>query len=520
MARKPIVALVGRPNVGKSMLFNRLVGARMAVTDDIPGTTRDRLMGQSDWRGITFKVIDTGGIEVYQPKGSRDERPLAEGSADFVPQIRQQALMAIESADVVVLVVDILAGVTAADEEIAEILRRTSKPIVVAANKSDSVKLENDAMEFYGLGVGEVVAISAIHGIGIGDLLDKIVDAFDAESVSLNDEEESDNLKIAIVGRPNAGKSTLVNHLLGEERSIVSPIAGTTRDAIDTEIKWHGQTITMIDTAGIRRRGRIEPGVEKFSVLRAMNAIERCDVALLIIDALEGVTEQDEHIAGFVLDENKSLVIVVNKWDSVDKDSHTMSAFLDKVRERLHFVKYAPVIFISAMTGQRIHQVLETANRVYEARFLRLPTSTVNKILREAVQRHPPPVKGTRRLKLYFGTQVKTNPPVFLFHTNDATLVHFTYKRFIENRIREMFPFEGTPLILSFRTSKGQTLEQRQAKQRESAASQAEAYDDIDYSAFDDFEEEIIDGAAYVEFGQRPPEGYDEDDDYEYDDEE
>ncbi len=398
-----------------------------------------------------------------------------------------------------------------------EILRRTSKPIVVAANKADSLKLENDAMEFYGLGVGEVVAISAIHGIGIGDLLDKIVDAFDAGSgISLDDEEEPDNLKIAIVGRPNAGKSTLVNHLLGEERTIVSPIAGTTRDAIDSELKRHGQTVTLIDTAGIRRRGRIEPGVEKFSVIRAMNAIERCDVALLVIDALEGVTEQDEHIAGFVLDENKSLVIVVNKWDAVDKDAHTMHLFLEKVRERLHFVKYAPVIFISAMNGQRIHQVLETANRVYEARFLRLPTATVNKILRDAVQRHPPPVKGTRRLKLYFGTQVKTNPPVFLFHTNDATLVHFTYKRFIENRIRETFPFEGTPLILSFRTSKSQTLEQRQAKQRESDAPQAEAHDDIDYSQFDDFEEEIIDGAAYVEFGQRPPEGYDEDDDYDY----
>ncbi len=519
MARKPIVALVGRPNVGKSMLFNRLVGARLAVTDDIPGTTRDRLNGQSDWRGISFKVIDTGGIEVYQPKGTRDERPLAEGSIDFVPQIRQQALIAVESADVIVFVVDILAGVTAADEEIAEILRRTSKPIVVAANKADSLKLHDDAIEFYGLGVGEVVAVSAIHGIGIGDLLDKVVDAFDVGRVGLEDEEDAEHLKIAIVGRPNAGKSTLVNRLLGEERIIVSPIAGTTRDAIDSQLKWHGQTITLIDTAGIRRRGRIEPGVEKFSVIRAMNAIERCDVALLVIDALEGVTEQDEHIAGYVLDENKSLVIVVNKWDAVEKDSHTMHLFLEKVRERLHFVKYAPVIFISAMNGQRIHQVLETANRVYESRFLRLPTSTVNKILRDAVQRHPPPVKGTRRLKLYFGAQVKTNPPVFLFHANDATLVHFTYKRYLENRIRETFPFEGTPLILSFRTSKSQTLEQRQAKQRDATAPQAEADDDIDYSRFEDFEEEIIDGVDYVEFGQRPPEDYDEDD-YAYDEEE
>lgn len=517
MARKPIVALVGRPNVGKSTLFNRLAGERLAVTDAIPGTTRDRLTAQSDWRGVTFKVIDTGGIEVYQPKGTRDERPLAEGSIDFVQQIREQALMAIGSADVVIMLVDVIAGVTAADEEIAEILRRTSKPVIIAANKADSMKLVDDAMEFYGLGVGDVVAISAIHGLGVGDLLDKVVDAFDGASVDLSDSEENENLKIAIVGRPNAGKSTLINHLLGEERTIVSPIAGTTRDAIDTELTWHGQQITLIDTAGIRRRGRIEPGVEKFSVIRAMNAIERADVALLVIDALEGVTEQDEHIAGFVLDENKSLVIVVNKWDAVEKDAHTMNAFMDTVRERLHFVRYAPVIFISAMTGQRIHQVLETANRVYDARFFRLPTSEVNKILRDAVQRHAPPVRGTRRLKLYFGTQVKTNPPVFLFHTNDATLVHFTYKRYLENRIRETFPFEGTPMILSFRTSKGLTKEQRENKQR--GSTQAEAFDAEDFENYEEFEEEIIDGAAYIEFGQRPPEDYDGDDNYEYDEE-
>lgn len=455
MARKPVVALVGRPNVGKSTLFNRLAGERIAVTDDIPGTTRDRIHAESEWRGVVFKIIDTGGIEVYQPKGTRDESPLAEGSIDFVHQIKQQALIAINEADVIILLVDILQGTTAADEEIAEILRRTAKPVVIAANKADTLNRADDAFEFYGLGLGEVVPISAIHGLGVGDLLDSVVDAFDDPSINLDEDDDNETLKIAIVGKPNAGKSTLLNHLIGEERSIVSPIAGTTRDAIDTPLMWHGTPITLIDTAGMRRRGRIEPGVEKFSVMRAMKAISRADVALLVIDALEGVTEQDEHIAGYIIDEYKSLVIVVNKWDAVEKDTHTMNAFLEKVRDRLHFVPYAPVIFISALTGQRIHQVIETANRVYEERFFRLPTSEVNRILRDAVQRHPPPPRGTRRLKLYFASQVATAPPVFLFHTNDAELVHFTYRRYLENRIREAHPFEGTPIRLSFRTSKG-----------------------------------------------------------------
>lgn len=456
MARKPVVALVGRPNVGKSTLFNRLVGQRVAVTDDIPGTTRDRLQAESDWRGITFHVIDTGGIEVYQPKGARDVAPLAEGSIDFVEQIKTQALMAIDEADVIVHLVDLTHGITAADEEIAETLRRTSKHIVVAANKADTLEREADGLEFYGLGLGPVVAISAIHGLGVGDLLDEVVDGIKNAEIDLG-EDDPDHLKIAIVGRPNAGKSTLLNHLLGEERAIVSPLAGTTRDAIDTQIKWHGQPVTLIDTAGIRRRGRIERGVEKFSVIRAMKAIERADVALLVIDALEGVTDQDEHIAGYVLDAYRSLVIVVNKWDAVEKNPHTLHAFTEKVRERLHFVPYAPLIFVSALTGQRIHQVLETANRIWETRFFRIPTGEFNRILREAVQRHPPPVKGTRRLKLYFGSQVKTDPPLFLISVNDKKLVHFTYRRYLENRIREAYPFEGTPLRFSFREGQKNT---------------------------------------------------------------
>lgn len=509
MARKPLVALVGRPNVGKSTLFNRLVGERMAVTHDIPGTTRDRLQSESDWRGVAFHVVDTGGIEVYQPKGTRDVRPLAEGSIDFVAQIKSQALLAINEADVIVMLVDATQGITAADEEIAEILRRTSKPVIVAANKADTRSREQDAFEFYALGVGDVVAISAIHGAGVGDLLDKVVDAF-GEDVTLDkDAEESEHLKIAIVGKPNAGKSTLLNHILGEERAIVSPIAGTTRDAIDSEISWHGEPVTLIDTAGIRRRGRIEPGVEKFSVVRSMNAIERCDVALLMIDAEDGVTEQDDHIAGYILESFKSVVIVINKWDAVEKDAHTMSTFTEEVREKLHFIPYAPLIFISALTGQRIHQVLETAHRVWEARYFRVQTSKMNQLLRDAVQRHPPPTSGTKRLKLYFASQVRTDPPIFLFNVNDRKLVHFTYKRYLENRIREEFAFEGTPIRLSFRDGSGLADEKSRKRARErdqeTAAAQGAAFgadDDLD-GDFEEYEDDL-EGDGLMEFGFDP----------------
>ncbi len=454
MARKPIVALVGRPNVGKSTLFNRLVGSRMAVTHDIPGTTRDRIQAESDWNGVAFTVIDTGGIEVYQPQGTRDESALAEGSIEFVEHIRQQAMLAINEADVIVMLVDAMHGVTAADEEIAELLRRTEKPVIIAANKIDDIQHRDTAFEFYALGLGEVVGISSIHGLGVGDLLDKVVEAIGAGPSPFEEEDDEDHLKVAIVGRPNVGKSTLLNRLIGEDRAIVSDHSGTTRDAIDTRIRWHGQDVTLIDTAGIRRRGRIEPGVEKFSVLRAMRAINRADVALLVIDGAEGVTEQDEHIAGYVIEEYKSIVIVVNKWDAVDKNAYTMTEEVQRIRERFHFIPYAPIIFISALTGQRIHQVLETAHRVWEARYFRVQTSDMNNLLRDAVQRHPPPTKGTRRLKLYYASQVAIDPPVFLFHVNDERLVHFTYKRYLENRIREAYPFEGTPIRLSFRESK------------------------------------------------------------------
>jgi GTP-binding protein len=449
--RKPIVALVGRPNVGKSTLFNRLVGERKAVTSEIPGTTRDRILADSDWRGVAFTVVDTGGIEIYEPSQSRNTAPLGEGSADFVPQIRAQALIAVEEADVVVMLVDAEQGVTAADEEIAEILRKASKPILVAANKADNEKRRTDAVEFYGLGVGEeVYPISAIHGTGTGDLLDGIVDALShAPPEDLDAEDES--LKIAIVGRPNVGKSSLLNRLLGEERAIVSPIAGTTRDAVDTHMTWEGMPITLIDTAGIRRRGSIEPGIEQYSVIRAFKALERADVALLLIDGEEGVTAQDTHIAGMIKDANRSVVIIVNKWDIVEKDNSTINTFTETVQQRFDFIAYAPILFISAKTGQRIHTVIPTAARVQEERLIRVPTNELNTLIREAMLKHAPPSRTGRKLKIYYGTQVRVDPPTFLFHVNDTELIHFSYERYLENQLREKYGFLGTPIRLSFR---------------------------------------------------------------------
>ena len=468
MPRKKIVALAGRPNVGKSTLFNRLVGERLAVTHEIPGTTRDRLHGETYWNGVSFHVVDTGGIEVYQPAGSRDESPLAEGSADFVAEIIDQAMVAIEDADVIVLVVDAQFGVTAADEAVAEILRRSDKPVLVAANKIDEKRQEYGAYDFYSLGLETVVGISAIHGLGVGDLLDELVYRLGDRTSDYDDEDEDDHLKIAIVGRPNAGKSTLLNKLIGQDRAIVSDVAGTTRDAIDTDITFFGERVTLIDTAGIRRRGRIEAGVERYSVIRAMKAIGRADVALLVIDADVGVTEQDEHIAGYIIDEYKSLVIVVNKWDAVEKDAFTMNALSESIRDRLHFVHYAPVIFISALHGKRVHQVLEVAHRVWEARFLRMPTSEVNRVMRQAVERHPPHRKGTKRLKFLYASQVRTDPPLILFHVNDPSQVHFTYKRYLENQFREAYEFEGTPIRMSFRARDSKQAESRARRTDES----------------------------------------------------
>jgi GTP-binding protein len=450
--KKSLVALVGRPNVGKSVLFNRLVGQRKAVVSELPGTTRDRIFGESDWNGVVFDVVDTGGLEVYRPRqpGDPATSPLEEGSRDFVPEIRAQALLAIEEADVIVLVVDAIQGVTAADQEIADILLRTSKPVLVAANKADNPARREDAFEFYGLGTGEVYPVSALHGTGTGDLLDAIIHALPLKPADDLDAED-ESIKIAIVGRPNVGKSSLLNRLLGQERAIVSPVAGTTRDAIDTQLTWNGVPITLIDTAGIRRRGKVAPGVEKYSVLRAYKAVERADVVLLLIDATDGITQQDTHIAGMVREAYKSVVIVVNKWDAIEKDTHTMNERMQEVQQKLAFMPYVPVLFISALTGQRIHTVLENAVRVQEERMVRIPTSTLNKIVREAMLRHAPQTKQPRPLKVFLAQQVRVDPPTFLFHINDLRLLHFSYERYLENQIRAVYPFTGTPIRFSFR---------------------------------------------------------------------
>ncbi len=444
---KPIVALVGRPNVGKSTLFNRLVGERMAIVHDTPGTTRDRLFGEAEWNGRVFHVVDTGGIDPTHG----GKTPLSVGSADFINEIRQQAKVAIDEADAILFVNDGETGVTASDLEVANILRRSQKklengtfwpPIFVVANKTESKGRRDEIAQFYELGLGEPYAVSAVHGTGTGDLLDALVEAFPPQET----EEEDDSIKIAIVGKPNAGKSSLLNRLVGEERAIVSPIPGTTRDATDTIIEFNGLPVTLIDTAGIRRRGKIEPGVEQFSVLRAFKAIERADVALLMIDATTGITSQDAHIAGFILDEWKSAVVIVNKWDLVEKDAFTMEEYTRKIRADLNFMDYVPLLFISAKTGQRVDQVLPMALRVQEERLARLTTSKINEVIHKAQDAHPHPSHAGRQLKMFYGTQVRSDPPTFMIYVNDPKLMHFTYLRYLENQIREEYGFLGTPI--------------------------------------------------------------------------
>ncbi len=431
---KPIVAIVGRPNVGKSTLFNRLVGERLAITHELPGTTRDRLYAEAEWGGVSFIMVDTGGLELT----SED---------NLMAHVRAQAQIAIAEADVILFLVDVKDGLTAGDEEVAQVLRRTAKPVLLAVNKAESRARRDDVVEFYALGLGELYPISALHGTGTGDLLDQVVGAFPIEE----EEEELEAIKIAIVGRPNVGKSSLLNRLLGQERSIVHDVPGTTRDAIDTQVEWEGEPVVLIDTAGIRRKGRIQRGVEKYSVLRALRAVDRADVVLLLIDAVEGATAQDAHIAGYILEEAKSVVVVINKWDLVVKDTYTMQIYLEHVYNVLRFLDYVPAIFISALTGQRVDQVLPAALRVQEARFVRIPTADLNRILQEAVARHSPPSKAGKRLKFYYATQATVDPPTFLFFVNDPRLVHFSYERYLENRLREHYGFLGTPLRLSFR---------------------------------------------------------------------
>ncbi len=446
--RKPIVALVGRPNVGKSTLFNRLAGEPLAIVDDTPGTTRDRLMAESEWNGRYFFVVDTGGID----PSTGGKEALSIGSADYIQQIRQQAELAIREADVVLFLTDATSGVTPADQEVAQILRRNQKmiegkphpPVFLVVNKADNQTFRSGAAEFYELGIGQPYPISALHGTGTGDLLDDLVASFPAET----EEEEDDSVKIAIVGKPNVGKSSLLNRLVGEERSIVSPIAGTTRDAVDTKIVYEGIEITLIDTAGIRRRGKIEPGVEKYSVIRSMRAIERADVALLMIDATTGITAQDAHIAGYILEAQKSTVVLVNKWDAVEKDNFTMQNYTRRIRQELNFIDYVPILFISAKTGQRVDQVLPLALKVQEERLARLTTAQLNRILHNAQDAHHATSRTGKSLRIYYGTQVRSDPPTFLIYVNDPKLAHFTYLRYLENAIRKEYPFTGTPIRL------------------------------------------------------------------------
>jgi GTPase len=443
---KPVVALVGRPNVGKSTLFNRLAGERLAIVDDIPGTTRDRLVAETEWNDVVFNIIDTGGIDPTH--GGRT--PLSVGSADFIQEIREQALMAVNEADAVLFITDGSEAVTPPDREVAEILRRYQKtkngrgwpPIFVVVNKCENEKLRTAAAEFYELGLGDPYPVSAIHGIGTGDLLDALVASFPPQVAA----DQDDSVKIAIVGKPNAGKSSLLNKLVGKQRAIVSPIPGTTRDAVDTMLEVGGLSVTLIDTAGIRRRGRIEQGVEKYSVLRSFKAIERADVALLIVDAEAGITAQDTHIAGFILEAWKSTVVLVNKWDAIEKDSLTMEDYTRHVRRELNFMDYVPLLFISAKTGQRVDQVLPMALRVQEERMARITTAMLNRVLRDAQDAHPTPSHAGRQLKIYYGSQVRVDPPTFVLHVNDPKLFHFSYLRYLENQFRETYGFIGTPI--------------------------------------------------------------------------
>ncbi len=444
---KPIVALVGRPNVGKSTLFNRFAGERLAIVDDTPGTTRDRLFGESEWNGRAFNIVDTGGID----PSHGGKTPLSIGSADFIDDIRRQAQVAIKEADAVLFITDGQAGVTAPDREVAEILRRSQKklpdgtfwpPIFVVVNKCESRETRDAAGEFFELGLGEPFAISAVHGTSTGDLLDALVNSFPAQENA----EEDDSIKIALVGKPNAGKSSLLNLLAGEERVIVSPIAGTTRDSIDSKLIYEGMEITLIDTAGIRRRGRVEPGVEQYSVLRSFKSIERADVALLMIDATTGITAQDAHIAGYILDEWKSCVVLVNKWDAIEKNNETMDEFTARIRRELNFMDYVPILFISCKTKQRVDQVLPMALRVQEERLARLTTSTLNQIIHHAQDQHPHPTHAGRALKMFYGTQVRSDPPTFMIYVNEPKLMHFSYIRYLENQIRAEYNFLGTPI--------------------------------------------------------------------------
>lgn len=436
---RPIVAIVGRPNVGKSTLFNKLVGKRVSIVEDTPGVTRDRIYAEVEWLNKYFTLIDTGGIE---PKS--DEIILS--------KMRQQAELAMDTAHVILFIVDVKNGLTPQDQEIAVMLRKTKKPIILVVNKVDNRNLPDNFYDFYELGLGEAHPISGVNGLGIGDLLDEIVSHFPD---NLDTEYAEDVTKVAIVGKPNAGKSSILNRLLGEERVIVSPIAGTTRDAIDTYKEIAGKKYLFIDTAGVRKKNKIEENIEKYSVIRSYTAIERADVVLMVIDASEGISEQDSKIAGMAHDAGKCIVIVVNKWDLPEKDNDSIKKYTKQIREELPFMMYAPIIFISALTGQRFGQIKESIDYVIEQAARRIPTGLLNDVIGEAVMLNQPPSDKGRRLKVYYATQVGVKPPTFTIFVNSNELFHFSYQRYLENKIRENFGFEGTPLVFK-RREKGE----------------------------------------------------------------
>jgi GTP-binding protein len=441
---KSIVAIVGRPNVGKSTLFNRLVGQRLAIVSETAGTTRDRLYGDAEFAGREFMVVDTGGLD-FEMGVDLPGTPVA-----MLVGVRSQARMAIEEADAIVFLVDVEQGPSPDDFEIANILRQTSKPVYLVVNKCDNDKRVQEAVDFFQLGLGDPFPISSLHGIGTGDLLAEIIEHLPPEEM----EESSEIPRFAIVGRPNVGKSSLLNAILGEERALVSEIAGTTRDAIDTAITWDDQKIILIDTAGLRKRGHIDQGIEQYSALRAMRAIERSDVAMLVIDAYEGITAQDQHVASFILDAGKGIVIVINKWDLIEKDDHTMEEFTQRIHSQLDFIEYAPIVFVSAKTHQRVRHVIDKALKVRAAWHMRVPAAELNEVVRDAVAKHAPPTWGKRTLKFYSALQAETVPPTFVFFVNDKKMVHFTYERFLENQLRERWPFEGAPMRMVFRNGK------------------------------------------------------------------
>ena len=433
---KPLIAIVGRPNVGKSMLFNKIIGRRLSIVEDTPGVTRDRIYGESDWNGRKFRLVDTGGIEP-----NTDNQILA--------FMREQAQIAIDNANVIIFVTDIKTGMTAADQEVAGMLQRSKKPIVLAVNKMDSTgAVDPDFYEFYNLGLGDPIAVSAVHGHGTGDLLDACLQYFPPED---EEEEDSDVIQVAIIGKPNVGKSSLTNRILGQQRVIVSNVAGTTRDAIDSYFENETGKYNFIDTAGMRKKSKVDDAIEKYSVLRATMAIERSDVCLIMIDAQDGVTEQDTKVAGLAHDAGKACIIVVNKWDLVEKDGKTMDRMREDIRRDLSYMPYAPIVFISAMTGQRVSRLFELINYVREQASMRITTGMLNSVLADAQTRVQPPTDKGRRLKIYYMTQVGIRPPHFVVFCNDSRLFHFSYQRYLENCLRNTFGLEGTPITLSIR---------------------------------------------------------------------